>query len=129
MRRPIAATFMGVVTTLTMASSALAMDCMNASKIDQSAGAQALIDATTGSVVWMTAGLAERLELGVVGPNGEGFHGLIAFDFDGDRVADASTWLGLGPDGDEIPLNAQLNGPVCRGLTSIGVYLSECLGD
>jgi hypothetical protein len=128
MRSPITATLLGIVTSLAIASSALAMDCINASKSDQAAGAQALVDATTGAVVWTTPGLAERLELGLIGPDGEGFHGLIAFDFDGDDVADASTWLGVGPDGDEIPVNAQLNGPACRGLTSIGVYFSECLG-
>jgi hypothetical protein len=128
MRSPITAALLGMVTSLAIASSALAMDCINASKSDQAAGAQALVDATTGAVVWTTPGLAERLELGLIGPDGEGFHGLIAFDFDGDDVADASTWLGVGPDGDEIPVNAQLNGPACRGLTSIGVYFSECLG-
>jgi hypothetical protein len=128
MRSPITAALLGMVTSLAIASSALAMDCINASKSDQAAGAQALVDATTGAVVWTTPGLAERLELGLIGPDGEGFHGLIAFDFDGDDVADASTWLGVGPDGDEIPVNAQLNGPACRALTSIGVYFSECLG-
>jgi hypothetical protein len=128
MRRPVAATFMGVVTAFTIASSALAMDCTNASRGDPAAGAQALVDLTTGEVVWTTPGLAQRLELGLIGPDAEGFHGLVAFDFDGDGVADFSTWLGVGPDGDEIPTNAQLNGPACRGLTSIGIYFSECLG-
>jgi hypothetical protein len=58
---------------------------------------------------------------------GAGFHGLIAFDFDGDGVADASTWIGVGPDG-EVPLQAQFRGPACRGLTNIGIYLEQCIG-
>jgi hypothetical protein len=128
MHRSIVAAIAGSVASLAIASSALAMDCTNASKSDPADGAQALIDGTTGEVVWTTLGLAERLALGVVSPDGEGFHGLIAFDVDGDGVADFSTWLGVGPDGEEIPVEAQLNGPACRGLTSLGIYFSQCLG-
>jgi hypothetical protein len=129
MRRPITATILGVVASLTIATSALAHECMNASKSDQAAGAQVLMDATTGEILWMTPGIAQRLEQGLVGPDGEGFHGLIAFDFDGDGVADVSTWIGVGPgDSDEIPMIAQLNGPACKGLTNIGVYFAECVG-
>ena len=129
MRRSFVATILGVVASLAVASSALAMDCTNASKSDPTAGAQIVIDATTGNFLWISAGLTERLERGVVDPSsGEGFHGLIALDLDGDGIADVSTWVGVGPDGEEIPVTAQINGPACRGLTSIGIYLSECLG-
>lgn len=128
MRRPIAATILGVVTSLAIATSALGHECINASKSDQSAGAQVIVDGTTGEVVWTTTGLAHRLEQGLIGPDGEGFHGLVGFDFDGDGVVDASTWYGVGPDGDEIPEGAELNGPACRGLTNLGIYFTECLG-
>jgi hypothetical protein len=128
MRRPITATILGVVASLTIASSALGMDCTNASKSDPSAGTQVLIDANTGAVLWISPELLGRLERGVIGPDGEGFHGLIALDYTGDGVADVSTWFGVGPDGDEIPQVAQLNGPACRGLTNIFIYFSECLG-
>jgi hypothetical protein len=128
MRRPITATILGVVTSLAIASSALGHECMNASKGDQSAGAQIIVDLTTGEIVWMTTGLQYRLQQGTIEPDGEGFHGLVGFDFDGDGVGDASTWLGVGPDGNEVPEGAQLNGPACRGLTDIGVYFAECLG-
>jgi hypothetical protein len=127
MRRPLMATFLAIVTSLLIASSALATDCTNASKSDPAAGAQALIDATTGEILWTTPGLAERFELGVIGPDGEGFHGLIAFDVNGDGIADASTWLDVGPDG-EIPLVAQLSGPACQGLTNLFIYFTVCQG-
>ena len=68
------------------------------------------------------------IEQGLVDPNsGEGFHGMIAFDLTGDGIADASTWFGVGPDG-EIPLVAQFKGPACKGLTNIGIYLTQCVG-
>jgi hypothetical protein len=122
------ATILGVVASLALASSALASDCMNASKSDQTAGVQAIVNLTTGEIVWTTPGLATRLEQGLIGPSGEGFHGLVGFDFNGDGVVDASTWIGVGPDGTEIAEPALLNGPACRGLTSIFVYFSQCLG-
>jgi hypothetical protein len=127
MRRPITATILGVVASLAIASSAFAFECTNVSKSDPAAGAQIVIDTTTGEV-WMTEGVAQRLEQGVIDPvSGEGFHGQMAFDFDGDGLADASIYFGVGPDG-EIPLDAQLKGPACRGLTSIGLYYEQCLG-
>jgi hypothetical protein len=126
--RNVAATFLAVAASLVLASSVLAMDCTNASKSDPAAGAQILIG-SSGQILWVTPGLAQRFEQGIVDPdNGAGFHGLIAFDLDGDGVADISTWVGVGPEGNEIPKVAQLNGPACRGLTSIGLYFTECLG-
>jgi hypothetical protein len=124
--RRMSAVLVAVLASLVLASSALAHECTNYSKNDPAAGAQVLIG-PTGEIVWMTEGVAERIEQGVLDPDtGEGFHGLVAFDFDGDGLADFSTWIGVGPDG-EIPLEAQFNGPACRGLTNIGLYLSECL--
>jgi hypothetical protein len=125
--RRIAAVVGGVTASLLVASSVMAHECINASKGDQAAGAQIVIGAD-GQILYISNGLANRIERGVVdGESGEGFHGLIAFDFDGDGIADASTWLGVGPDG-EIPLEAQFRGPACKGLTNIGVYLEQCLG-
>jgi hypothetical protein len=128
MRRPLTATILGVVASLLIASSALAHECANASKGDQAAGAQILIDANTGEILWTTEGIAARLAQGVIDPaTGEGFHGLIAFDATGDGVADYSTWLDVGPDG-EVPLVAQLSGPACRGLTNLFLYFTACVG-
>ena len=79
-----------------------------------------------GQIERSTPGLAKRLANGLIDPDtGEGFHGLIGFDFDGDGDVDFSTYI-VGPN-DEIPLLAQFNGPACRGITNIGVYLSECV--
>jgi hypothetical protein len=126
MRRPFIATLLAIVTSLVIASSALAHECTNASKSDPAAGAQALIDAASGEILWISEGLANRLAQGVVDPNtSEGFHGLIAFDATGDGIADFSTWIGVGPDG-EVPLVAQLSGPACRGLTNLFLYFTVC---
>jgi hypothetical protein len=106
------------------AAPALAHECVNASK-PPAAGTQ-LVFGPTGNIEWSTPGLAKRLANGLIDPDtGEGFHGLIGFDNDGDGVVDFSTYI-VGPN-DEIPLLAQFNGPACRGITNIGVYLSECL--
>jgi hypothetical protein len=128
MRRSITATFLGVVASLLIASSTLATECINASKSSQAAGAQALIDGNTGEIIWMTEGLAARLAHGVIDPDtAEGFHGLVAFDTTNDGIADFSTWIDVGPDG-EVPLVAQLSGPACRGLTNLFLYFTECQG-
>jgi hypothetical protein len=116
----------GVLASLVIAGTALGFECTNISKSDPAAGAQLLIG-PGDEIVWVTPGLARRLELGLVGPNGEGFHGIVAIDFDGDGIADVSTYIGVGPDG-EIPLNAQLAGPACRGMTNLGIVFEQCLG-
>ena len=86
-------------------------------------------DINTGQIVWMTEGLANRIDQGLVDPvTGAGFHGIAGLDFNGDGVADVSTWVGVDPDGTEIPDSAQDNGPACRGLTSVFVYLVLCTG-
>ena len=74
-------------------------------------------------------GLENRIAQGIVDfESGEGFHGLIAFDVDGDGVADASTYIGVGPEGDELPIEAQFRGPACRGITNLGIYFEQCVG-
>jgi hypothetical protein len=126
MRRSVAASFLSVVASLAIASSALAFDCMNASKPDQTAGDQIILDANTGQILWLSQGVLERLEHGVL--DDHEFHGLIGVDLTGDGVVDVSTWFGVGPDGTHIADPALLNGPACRGVTEIGLYFSECLG-
>jgi len=111
---------------LLAAGPSLAHECVNASKKNQAAGVQVVIDANTGEIVWTTSGVANRLAQGLVDPvTGEGFHGLLGFDLDGDGATDVSTWM-VGPDG-EIPLNAQFNGPACKGVTNIETWFTECI--
>jgi len=126
MGRRLSAIAAGVLASLMIAGSALGFECTNGSKSDPAAGAQVLFG-PTGEIVWTTPGLAKRVAQGIVDPDtGDGFHGQIAFDFDGDGLADASTYVGVGPDG-EIPLEAQFRGPACRGLTYLGILFTQCV--
>lgn len=125
MRRSVVAAFGGVVLSLLMATSVLAFECTNLSK-PPAAGTQ-VVFGPEGEIVWVSRGLERRLEQGLVDPEtGDGFHGLLGFDFDGDGVVDASTYIGVGPDG-EIPLEAQFAGPACRGLSNLGIFFEQCL--
>lgn len=128
MRRMLRAILLGAAASLMLASTALASHCVNASKAP-GAGAQLILNAVTGEIVWTTTGLTARIEQGLVDPsNGEGFHGLLGLDFDGDGNADITVWYGVGPGGFEVPEAAQLNGPACRGVTNVETFLAECVG-
>lgn len=126
MRRSMFVATVAMLISILIATPALAHQCTNASKSDPAAGAQ-IVFGPNDEPIYVTPGLLARFEQGVVDPDtGEGFHGIVAFDFDGDGEADASTWFGVGPEG-EVPLVAQLAGPACRGLTNIGIYLTQCV--
>ena len=129
MRRTLQVATVTMVFLGLLSGTALATECINASKSDQSAGAQLILGSDFQTPIYISQGLQQRLEHGVIDAEAfeEQFHGLIAFDTDGDGVADLSTWVGVGPDG-EIPLEAQFAGPACRGLTNIGIYLTQCVG-
>lgn len=125
--RRIAAVGGGLLASLLIASSALAFECTNASK-PPAAGDQIVLAADFETILFMTPGLFERFERGLVDPgSGEGFHGLLGVSFDGDTEPEISIYFGVGPDG-EIPLDAQFRGPACRGLTNIGILLEQCIG-
>jgi hypothetical protein len=127
MRRSIVIGAATLALTMVAAAPAVATECFNASKKDQTAGAQIVLG--PNGILYVTEGLLNRFDQGLVDPDtGEGFHGVVAFDFDGDGQADFTTWAGVGPDGEEIPLEAQFRGPACRGLTNIGIYLEQCVG-
>jgi hypothetical protein len=129
MRRRIAAALTGVLASFLLASTALASHCVNASKPDQSAGAQIILNLVTGEIEWTTEGVTTRIEQGLIDPaNGEGFHGILGLDFNGDGLVDVSTWFGVGPEQHAIPDQAIGNGPACQGITDIGTFLSQCLG-
>jgi hypothetical protein len=125
MRRSVVAALGGVALSLLMVTSVLAFECTNLSK-PPAAGTQ-VVFGPNDEIVWLSRGLERRIEQGIVDPvSGEGFHGLLGFDFDGDGAVDASTYIGVGPDG-EIPLEAQFAGPACRGMSNLGIYFSQCL--
>lgn len=108
------------------AGPALAHQCINASKNDNNpaAGAQVVFGADD-EIIHATKGLENRIAKGLVDPEtGEGYHGIVAFDIDGDGVADAHTYQ-VTKDG-QIPEIAQSNGPTCEGIVNIDVYLEEC---
>jgi hypothetical protein len=127
-KRALVVTTGAVVGLVLMAGPALADVCTNASKKYADSGAQ-IVFGPNDEVLFITQGLENRISQGIVDPeSGEGFHGIIAFDDDGDGVADASTYIGVGPEGDELPIEAQFRGPACRGITNLGIYFEQCLG-
>lgn len=125
MRRRILAVVAGTTASLLIAGSAFAFECTNASK-PPAAGVQVVFAADFETILYITPGGMKRIEKGLIDvESGEGFHGLLGVDFDGDLAPDVSIYFGVGPDG-EIPLNAQFKGPACRGLTNIGILLEQC---
>lgn len=104
---------------------AWAHECMNASK-NQAAGVQVVIDVNTGGIVWLSNGLQQRIDQGLVNPDtGEGFSGLLGLDLNGDGVADVSTFI-VGPNA-EIPDEAQFHGSACHGVVPIEVFFTQCV--
>ena len=100
-------------------------NCTNADK-DPAAGVQAVIDINTNAIVWISDGLQHRIDQGIVNPvTGEGFHGLLGFDFNSDAVADLTTFI-VGPNA-EIPDQAQFNGAACHGIVSIETFFTQCV--
>lgn len=115
------------VTTALLAAAepAWAHECVNADK-NAAAGVQVVVDVNTGALVWISQGLQQRIDQGLVDPEtGEGFSGLFGFDLNGDAVADVSTFI-VGPEM-EIPAAAQFNGPACHGITNVGVFFTQCV--
>jgi hypothetical protein len=110
---------------LTASGPAWAHECMNANK-NQAAGVQVVIDVNTGGIVWVSNGLQQRIDQGLVNPDtGEGFSGLLGFDLNGDGTADVSTFI-VGPNA-EIPEQAQLRGSACHGVVPIEVFFTQCV--
>jgi hypothetical protein len=99
--------------------------CTNADK-NAAAGVQAVIDINTGAIVWISKGLQQRIDQGLVNPDtGEGFRGLLGFDLDGDAVADLTTFI-VTPNF-AIPEQAQMRGAPCHGVISIETFFTECV--
>lgn len=105
------------------AGAGVAHECTNLDK-KPGAGAQ-LIFGPNDSIEYISKGLQNRINQGLVDfETGEGFSGIIAFDDDGDGVADGFTWI-VTPDG-EIPLQAQWRGSVCHGVINFETAFTTC---
>jgi hypothetical protein len=107
------------------AGGAFAHECVNASKSmhQPGAGVQVLIDTETEEAVWVSDGVQKRIDQGLIDfETGEGFSGLVGFDFDGDGAADLTTFI-VGPE-DEVPEEAQEHGAACAGVVNIGDYFA-----
>lgn len=122
--RRIAFTTLAVPAVLALATGpASAHQCVNASKQNQAAGVQIVFDGETFTPVWISKGLQQRVDAGLVDlDSGEGFHGIIGIDFDGDAVADLGTYI-VGRFG-EIPPQAQQNGAECKGIVNIETFFA-----
>jgi hypothetical protein len=111
--------------TVAMGGTAFADHCTNIQRDehDPSKGVQVIIDASTeeGTIEWANPGVLNRVSNGLIDPEtGEGFHGLVGLDFDGDGTVDAMTYL-VGPEGDALPETAINNGSPDHGIVHIGV--------
>ena len=114
------------------AGAGLAHECTNLDK-KPGAGAQ-IIFGPTGDVEYMTTGLQNRVNRGIVDlETGQGFSGLVGLDFVGDGAASASTCessrsspAAAGPNG-EIPLHAQWTASMCHGVINMEAA-QACLG-
>jgi hypothetical protein len=100
-------------------TAASAHECYNASK-PAGAGAQIILgeDADGNETFDAKQGVIKRIEKGIIDlETGEGFHGILGFDEDGDGVADGHTYI-VGPNG-ELPLTAQLRGSTDHGINNL----------
>src|SRR5262245_58408960 len=106
--------------TLAMSGTAWAGHCTNIQKDqhDPSKGVQVIINDTDGSIEWANAGVQNRVKNGHIDPDsGEGFHGHVGIDFDGDQTVDVVTYI-VGKQG-QLPETAINNGSPDHGIVDI----------
>lgn len=125
MSRRLALAGMAAATSIMLTAGAgMAHECTNLDK-KAGAGAQLVFGPEGEGITYMSKGLQNRINQGLVDlETGEGFSGIIAFDEDGDGVADGFTWI-VTPDG-EIPLQAQWRGSTCHGVINFDAMLTSC---
>jgi hypothetical protein len=114
-----------VAVVVAMGGTAFADHCTNIERDshDPSKGVQVVINATDGSIESANAGVQNRIAQGIIDPaTGEGFHGLVGIDFNGDNTVDAMTYL-VGPEGDALPETAIRNGSPDHGIVGIEAVL------
>jgi hypothetical protein len=110
-----------VAATIAMGGTSWADHCTNIQRDmhDPSKGVQVIINDTDGSIEWANAGVLNRVANGLIDPDsGEGFHGLVGIDLDGNGTADVMTYI-VGPEGDALPDAAISNGSPDHGIVGI----------
>jgi hypothetical protein len=114
----------GLVGPVAFAGTAFADHCTNIQRDqhDPSKGVQVVLDVSgaEASIESANPGVMNRVDNGIIDPaTGEGFHGLIGFDVDGDQTVDVMTYQ-VGPEGDALPETAIDNGSPDHGIVDIG---------
>jgi hypothetical protein len=121
LRKSVAVGGAAIAASFAMGGTAWADHCTNIQKDqhDPSKGVQVIINDTDGSIEWANAGVQNRVENGHIDPeSGEGFHGHVGIDFDGDQTVDVMTYI-VGPEGDALPDTAIHNGSPDHGIVPI----------
>ena len=125
MYKSVAGFSVALLATLGMGGTAFADHCTNIQKDihNPANGVQVIINDTDGSIEWANAGVVNRVDQGLIDPStGEGFHGLVGLDFDGDGTVDVMTYI-VGPEGDALPQTAIDNGSPDHGIVGIETVL------
>jgi hypothetical protein len=121
MRKALAGIGVAALATVAMGGTAFADHCTNIQRDlhDPSKGVQVVINATDGSIESANAGVVNRIGQGLIDPaTGEGFHGHVGLDFDGDGTVDVMTYI-VGPEGDALPETAINNGSPDHGIVGL----------
>jgi hypothetical protein len=117
----------GLFGPVVFAGTAFADHCTNIQRDqhDPSKGVQVVLDVSgdEASIESANQGVINRVNRGIIDPaTGEGFHGLIGLDFDGDQHVDVMTYQ-VGPEGDALPETAIENGSPDHGIVDIGAVV------
>jgi hypothetical protein len=124
LRKALVGMGIGLAGPVAFAGTAFADHCTNIQRDqhDPSKGVQVILDVSGAepSIEWANQGVLNRVNNGIIDPEtGEGFHGLIGYDVDGDQTVDVMTYQ-VGPDGDALPDTAIDNGSPDHGIVDIG---------
>ena len=127
MRKAVVGLGIAGLATLAMGGTAFADHCTNIERDthDPSKGVQVVINETDGSIEWANAGVVNRVGQGLIDPaTGEGFHGIVGLDLDGNGTVDVVTYI-VGPEGDALPDTAVNNGSPNHGIVPLYTVLPD----
>lgn len=121
--RALVATAAAGVMVVAAAGSASAHDCFNPNK-KPGAGAQVVVN-DNDEIVYASRGVENRIDRGIMSADGDGYHGLVGFDADGDGAADFDTYI-VGK-GAIVPAAEKQTGDPCHGITDFETYFTQCV--